>query len=813
MDSISEQFHSILYLNDRYNLLPSLSPKFPEYNEEYCKSLLTFLKEIIKSKKSSATVKLQALKLIDSLMSSKNPHITNHCGKKFFNRFKIFAEYRKESKDERRGTLLFQAEARTQQLASEDFLLLLLKSIKNWAKEFPSDNRGKITAYSKLFNYLVSKGVHFPDEGHKREKEDLKNVLIRIRKNVKTMFEFIAQNRSFDKIRKIGESLESGNLMIQNQIVKYMDMEDHDLIKDLNWTLDLLGDGKSAFKAWIERTCRVSILDNPEFSLPPSCLFLEDIEPKLSPESDELTGSILEMQVGDESPAPLLTERDLETEKDLMLSSEWTGLGADYCRLKDKLEITEQNALNFQLELESLNTLLEKEQEEKQELLQEIEKLNSKYLELQDELNNKHFHFSHESSKLQNQIKNLESSVSNLDKTIESLLNENNNLKTHNESLELSNELSAAKSKELEDQVKSLTQSEKVLKKDLKDLQKQLTKLKQAGSPKPLQALQALQGLQGRLIPSPLITKTEESIFDDLNEVENPETMRNLPNVESIENSQSKSKLFSVIHEEDPEAKADQLDLPSPTPTLTGFISAREPTSKLTQIDNIENFKDLILKKHGVLFENLLIKVSSSMQVSGFEGKLKISFKSKAGQALANFKTKLYFDPTDEMYLGIDAEGPASLSSQVPVHRSVFFRCKGIFQVFPLMKLSFVYEGEKTSIVLLLPISYTLFFHKAEVDLIQEWENIDECIETVVSCEQDSIRKVAKSLVFGRNFQYSYIEGNGVILAGNSPVGIVLAVVSLSEHFANVQVKCADCTLRDLISGMIITQLIPSTSF
>lgn len=807
MDSISEQFHSILYLNDRYNLLPSLSAKFADYSEEYSKSLLTFLKEVIKSKKNPATVKLQALKLIDSLMSSKNIHITNYCGKKFFNRFKIFAEYRKESKDDRRGTLLFQAEARAQQLASEEFLLLLLKSIKNWAKEFPSDNRGKITAYSKLFNYLVSKGVHFPDEGHKKEKEDLKNVLIRIRKNVKTMFEFIAQNRSFDKIRKIGESLESGNLMIQNQIVKYMDMEDHDLIKDLNSTLDLLGDGKSAFKAWAERTCRVSILDFPGFSLPPSCLFLQDIEPKMSPEPDELTGSILDMQVEEESPAPLVTDRDLETEKDLMLSNEWTGLGADYCRLKDKLEITEQNALNFQLELESLNTLLEKEKEEKQDLIQELSYLNTKLLEVQDELASSHFHFSQENTNLEAKIQTLESTISIQDTTIEALSSENTYLKSQNEALEISSELSSTKCKELEEQVQLLTQCEKLLKKDLKDLQKQLLRLKHPASP---------MTLSTHLLPSSLITNTEESasVFDDPNEINNAESTQNLENLENIEkiqNSPSKSQLFSVINQVEPDSKTDQLDLPSPTPTLTGFISAREPTSKLTQIDNIDNFKDLILKKHGVLFENLLLKVSSSMQVSGFEGKLKISFKSKSGQALANFKTKLYFDPTDEMYLGIDSEGPESLLNQV--HRSIFFRCKGIFQVFPLMKLSFVYEGEKTSIVLLLPISYTLFFHKAEVDLIQEWENIDECIETVVKCEQDSIRKVAKSLVFGRNFQYSYIEGNGVILAGNSPVGIVLAVVSLSDHLANIQVKCADCTLRDLISSMIITQLMPSTSF
>jgi hypothetical protein len=802
MESISENFHSILYLNDRYNLLPSLSSKFPSYNEDYSKEVLKYLKEVIKSKKTSPTVKLQALKLLNSLMSSKNVFIIEYCGKKFFNRFKIFAEHRKESKDERRGTLLFQAEGRSNQVASEEFLILLLKSVKIWAKNHPLDSRGKPSAFSKLFSYLQSKGVTFPEEGQKKEKEELKSVLIRIRKNVKSMFDFISENRGFDKIKKIGKTLETSNQMIQNQIVKYMDMEDHDLIKDLNLTLDLLNDGNNAFHAWQERTARVSILDNPQFTLPPSCLFLPDIEPKELPGADELSASIGLIQVEESSPGPLITEREFETEKEFTLSNEWTGLGADYCRLKDRLEITEQNALSYQIELEKTQVLYERELAEKEVFSQMAEEMKIKWKAEKKERENEKMRLLMENEELRKFEQDYKKNIRKLEEELEKITQNHQNCLILIEKLEKEKNFLDNNCKQLEQETEKLQETERNMKKDLKDLNKQLNKLKQTSKSSPASPRKSR------------ILQNEEFLkLTDSNE--------NLEEISVPEDSPSKIRMFSIISQEDqslipcqedplPESQAENLSFDSLT--SEGFSLAHEPTNKLTHIDNIENFKEVIRKKHGVLYENLLIQVTSSMQVSDFQGKLRINLKNMTDQNLNQVKTKLFFDPNDQMFLAINSEGPETISQGQILEKSVIFKCKGIFQVFPLMKITFFYENEKNTIVLLLPISYTLFFLKSQIDLIKEWENIEECVETVVKCEHESIKKLAKSLVFSRNFQYSYIEGNGVILAGNSPVGVVLAVVSLAEQQASIQVKCLDLKVRDLISSMIITQVAP-TSF
>ena len=130
MESILNQLHSFLFQGDPSKILPKLSKHFPQFDPDQSKEILKYIKANIKSKKNLPTVKLQALKLLKSLMDSKNMNIINYCGKKFYNRFKIFGEYRREIADERRGTYLFNADTRSEQNASEEFLILLLKCIK-----------------------------------------------------------------------------------------------------------------------------------------------------------------------------------------------------------------------------------------------------------------------------------------------------------------------------------------------------------------------------------------------------------------------------------------------------------------------------------------------------------------------------------------------------------------------------------------------------------------------------------------------------------------------------------------------------------
>ena len=242
------------------------------------------------------------------------------------------------------------------------------------------------------------------------------------------------------------------------------------------------------------------------------------------------------------------------------------------------------------------------------------------------------------------------------------------------------------------------------------------------------------------------------------------------------------------------------------------FVNAHEPTDKLTHLDNLENFKDLIKKRHGLLYESPLLKISCTIHISGYRGFAKIAIENLSDHQLSNIKTKLYSDSTDGISLAINSERSDSLEPGQSITKTVIFECRSTFQVFPLLKLSFILGLEKKSLGLLLPISYTLFCEKGEIDLIKQWDSIDECIETIVTTEFSSIRKLAKTLLFSKNFSYSYIEGNGTIIASKSPAGIVLAVVTLKDSQANIQVKCKNLKVRDLISSMIVTQILPPLS-
>lgn len=784
MDPISEQFHSILFLEDRFNLLPKLKQNFFQYSEDHSKDLIKYLKAVIKSKKNPPTVKLQALKVIESLMSSKNPYIIDFCGKKFYNRFKIFAEFRKESTDLHRGAQLFQAEARFQQIASEDFFILLLQCIKSWATEHSLDSRGKPSYYVKMFNYLTSKGVTFPDNLNTKEKEELKNSLIKIRKNVKLMLEYISECRNNEKIKRIGETLKNSNLMIQNQIVKYMDMEDHDLIKDLNLTLDLLNDGKNAFRAWKERTSRVSFLDSPLFSLPPTCLFLKDIEPKLLPVPDELSESIQEIQFDEFSPAAITTDREMENEKEFTMSCEWTGLGADYCRLKDKLDLTEQNALSYQMELEKYTLMYIEEAQIRETLEYQVESLQSNMFRMTQDNSEKLVMVNNENLVLKEINKNSNEKIKELESKICKHEEEIAKLRQVNENLELNNANLVSNCKSLEEEVEKFAENEKFLKKEIKELFKKINKPKnERDSSSNSETLMHNEESPTKNLRFSLISRPEDELFNT--------------------GPLSCEDIQSEMTEDEHSMESVKFD---------GFINAHEPTDKLTHIDNFENFKDLIKKRSGVLYECPLLKITYMSRVSGFQGRAKLLIENTSGQMLSSLKTKLYSDPRDGILIKIDSEKFESLPNSETLTKTIIFECRSIFQTFPLMKLSYILGMEKKTISLLIPISYTLFCEKGEIDLITEWESIEECIETIVKTDFSSVKKLAKSLLFSKNFNYSYIEGNGTIIASKSPVGIVLAVVTLKDSQANIQVKCKNLKVRDLISSMIVTQILPSLS-
>lgn len=782
MEPFSEQLHSILYYGDPSKHLSHLSTKFSHYTQDQAKEILKFLKATIKAKKNPPIVKLQALKVIECLMSSKNIFILDYCGKKFYNRFKIYAEYKKESSNDRRGTLLFNSEAKLQQIASEDFLILLLKCIKTWSENFGTDSKGRPTQYIKLFNYLKAKNVHFPADQNLKEREAVKTNLCKIKKNVKVMNELINDESSPGKIKKIGNSLKTDYKTIQEHIVKYMDMEDHELIKDLNMSLDLLEDAQKNFKAWKSRLQRSSIIDMSSFELPPTCLLLDDICPKILPAPDDLSASLQEIPFDDISPRSMITDRETEYEKEFTMSAEWIGLGADYCRLKDKLDLTEQDVTYYKNELERLQLKLLEEQEEKEYLRNLTDTLTENIDKLSAESKEKTHKLTSENSLLKEQNKLLCDNLANFEEKVEKLKQEAVAKKETIENLENTNALLTSACKNLEYEVEKYAESEEFLKKEIKDLFKKVEKRKPEKDSGSLSSNSEVQinndespTKDGRIS---LIGKLEEIKYDT-----------GPFGFETFTEPITEEKVFEDINPE-------------------GFLPSRAPTNMFNQIDNVKYYKECMKKRQGVLFDSEYLKGTIFIEVHETHGNAEIVFENKTDNEMTNFKTKVYADPADGLRISISEEKTEVLSKESPVCRILAFDCNEFFQVFPLLRVTFVHEGSKNQCVFLLPIAYTLFCVKPNIDFIKEWDGVEECRETVSKTSIESIKKIARSLLFNKNVEYSYIEGNGVILASESPIGLVLAVVILKDTQVFIQVKSKESKVRDLISSMIVTQVL-----
>ena len=73
--------------------------------------------------------------------------------------------------------------------------------------------------------------------------------MVKIKKRVKNIIELISQDTDPKEIKKIAKFLKKSFKVIQDQIEKYMEMEDHELIKDLNNVLDLLSNAVSSYES------------------------------------------------------------------------------------------------------------------------------------------------------------------------------------------------------------------------------------------------------------------------------------------------------------------------------------------------------------------------------------------------------------------------------------------------------------------------------------------------------------------------------------------------------------------------------------
>jgi hypothetical protein len=727
----------------------------------------------MKNKKVAPTVKLQALKLLKSLMESKNPHILEYCSKKFYNRFKIFAEFKKDSKDDHRGKSLFQAETLYEQLASEEFLSLLHFCIKLWARLHPFDTNGKVSGYKKLFDYLNTRGVPFLEMKFDKEKEELKKKLKGIKKSMKLLTTGIIEKKDIEKVKRIGKNIKVYQAVLISQIDKYMDMEDHEVIKQLNETLEMLNNSKNIYKLWKSENKRISILDQPSFVLPPSCLFLPDICPKVLPEGDSLSKSIQEMSLEDSFYETFLNEKDLENERDLV-SVEWKGLGADYCRLKDQLGITERNMNSYQHDLQVLTELYDDEKQKSERLERENEILIEN-LELKEE---DVFVLSENLSKTASELRdsreysrNLEASIKNLEIRLKNLKKDLETKQSVFEKFEVSNKTLESVCKSLENQLESSRQSEKMLKKELKEL-KELKDLKDLKT-------------QENCLFSQCEDRPAKSIRFSLIEAIEP-----LASVEEIESPFSEGEDFKLM-------------------TAGGFISARKPLPETPSISNLKNLKILMKKRQGLLYENPSIQVSFFVKTLKNQGICKVLIKNKTTHILKNLKTKLFSDPSNGLTIRINSEIQEFLESNSEILKVLKFEVNSVFKGFPLLKLCYSLQSQKQEALLSLPVSYTLFCTKEKIDFVEEWEAIDETRDFSSITSFNSIKKLARRILLSRNFEYAYIEGNGVIIGSKSSEGVVLAICLLQNSTVSVSVKSKNTKLRDLVHSLLKLLLEP----
>jgi hypothetical protein len=132
-----------------------------------------------------------------------------------------------------------------------------------------------------------------------------------------------------------------------------------------------------------------------------------------------------------------------------------------------------------------------------------------------------------------------------------------------------------------------------------------------------------------------------------------------------------------------------------------------------------------------------------------------------------------------------------------------------VFKGFPLLKLCYSLQSQKQEALLSLPVSYTLFCTKEKIDFVEEWEAIDETRDFSSITSFNSIKKLARRILLSRNFEYAYIEGNGVIIGSKSSEGVVLAICLLQNSTVSVSVKSKNTKLRDLVHSLLKLLLEP----
>lgn len=123
---------------------------------------MNLVKETIKDDDQSPKKKYYAIKMLQDVMKTKNNTLGNYVVKKILKRLGIFAEYKKESKDEKRGETIFGKVSAAEEKYAGKFHLTVLSCLEEWGTTWPKGIDGPHLTFKEKYQELMKSKVTFP---------------------------------------------------------------------------------------------------------------------------------------------------------------------------------------------------------------------------------------------------------------------------------------------------------------------------------------------------------------------------------------------------------------------------------------------------------------------------------------------------------------------------------------------------------------------------------------------------------------------------------------------------------------------------
>jgi len=142
----------------------------PLTDEAVCGNIVSLVGKVIKAEGEPPQAKLCALQVsarqtLHACMMRRSVTFAVETARKLLGKLVALARFRKESRDSNRGLGLFSASSREGQLASAEFLQVLLQAVQAWGLLYLSETDSTLASFYTTYQMLVSEGVAFPDSG------------------------------------------------------------------------------------------------------------------------------------------------------------------------------------------------------------------------------------------------------------------------------------------------------------------------------------------------------------------------------------------------------------------------------------------------------------------------------------------------------------------------------------------------------------------------------------------------------------------------------------------------------------------------